>query len=143
MQLPSKNIYTIYEGTTLIVEWYYTEDGHMPGYEYYRTLNEDEKVRFFQIVKYYADGPLGTILPRTLLNIEDNEHKIYALKPFSRRFFFFTVGGGKIIITNGYQKSSQKMTKKGKEKLKIAIKYRYNYLERIEGGIYYEKDSTG
>ena len=122
-----------------MVEWYYTEEGRMPGYEYYQTLSEDEKIRFFQIIRYYADSPLGTIVPKTHLNIEDREHKIYALKPYRRRFFCFTASGRKVIIANGYLKASQQMTKKDKEKLKIAAKYRWDYLKRIGGGEYYEK----
>lgn len=140
MIYPPKNEYTVYCGITFIVEWYYTIDSKIPGYEYYKTLSEDEKVRFAHIVKYYADSPLGTIIPKTLLNIEDKEHKIYAFKPYKRRFFNFVVEGRKIIITNGYQKSSQKMTKKDREKLLIAIKYKQDYLNRVRGGEYYEKN---
>lgn len=112
----------------------------MPGYDYYLTLSRHEKVRFFELVKYYADSSLGTVIPRTLLNIEDKNHRIYALKPSSRRFFCFTFVGRKLIITNGYRKSSQKMTKKDKERLKTAIKYKNEYMKRVKEGYYYEKE---
>ena len=140
MDRVQKSEYTIYQGSELTVEWYYTKDGKLPGYEYYQTMTQEEKVRFFHIVTYYADTPSGKNLPRTLLNIEDKKNKIYALKPFSRRFFCFTVIGSKLIITNGYRKSSQKMTKKDKEKLKTAITYKEDYLTRTKAGDYYEKE---
>lgn len=132
-------MYTVYQGATFTVEWYYTKSGEMSGYEYYKTLDEHEKVRFFHIIKYYADSSLDTIIPKTLVNIEDKEHKIYALKPYSRRFFCFIVIGRKIIITNGYRKKSQVMAKKDKEKVKISIKHKDDYLSRLKGGDYYEK----
>lgn len=48
------------------------------------------------------------------------------------------ITGKKIIITNAYTKSSQKMRKKDLEKLKMAIQYKENYLKRTERGNYYE-----
>ena len=48
--------------------------------------------------------------------------------------------GGKIIITNAYQKHSRQMTKQDKEKVKITIKYKKDYLKRIKEGTYYAEE---
>ena len=134
------NNYIIYEGPTYTVEWYYTEQGKMPGYEYFLSMAEQAQSRFLYMVKYLADAPRGESLPKTMYNIEDKENQIYAFKPSDERFFSFMFRGGKIIVTNAYRKASRQMTKRGKEKLKTSIKYREDYIRRVKEGLYYEKE---
>jgi len=52
------------------------------------------------------------------------------------RFFNFFYEGGKIIVTNGYRKKSQKVDKK---ELRKAIKMRSLYIKRERKGEYYGK----
>jgi len=134
--------YLIYEGQTYTVEWYYTEQGKIPGYEYFMFMEERAQNRFLYMVKYLADAPPGEYLPKTMYNMEDKEHKIYAFKPADERFFSFMFRGGKIIVTNAYRKDSQQMTKRDKEKLKTSIKYREDYIRRVKEGLYYEKEAN-
>lgn len=54
------------------------------------------------------------------------------------RFFNFTTEGSVVIITNAYHKHSQKMTKQDLEELRIAGRYRQDYLRRGKEGTYYE-----
>ena len=132
--------YIIYKGPTYTVEWYYTEDGEMPAYEYYSKMEEKIQARFLYMVKYLADS-LGKVrLPVTMYNIEDRKEGIYALKPKAERFFNFMYKGGKVIVTNAYRKHSQKMTREGKEKLKIAVKHKKDYLRRVKEGTYYAEE---
>ncbi|MBN1445739.1 MAG: hypothetical protein JW957_06500 [Candidatus Omnitrophica bacterium] len=131
--------YIIYEGQTYTVEWYYTEQGKIPGYEYFLRIEERVQNRFLYMVKYLADAPREEYLPKTMYNIEDKEKQIYAFKPADKRFFSFMFRGGKIIVTNAYRKNAQQMTKQDKGKLKAAIKYKEDYIRRIKEGVYYEK----
>jgi len=130
--------YVIYKGPTYIVEWYYMQDGKMPAYEYFQDMEEKDQDRFLYMVKYFADSSKGTKLPATMYRIEDSTEKIYAFKPRTERLFNFMYKGGKVIITNAYRKHSQKMDKQDREKLKVAIKYKKDYLKRVKEGIYYE-----
>lgn len=128
-----------YEGKSFTVEWYYTEDGKLPALDYYSQLMESEQGRLDYMVKYLADNPIGTRLPETMYRVEDRENKIYAFKPGAQRFFNFMTIGKKIILTNAYQKHSQKMTKQDLEKLGMAVRYRMDYQRRLKEGTYYEK----
>ena len=132
--------YIIYEGKTYTVEWYYTKQGKLPGYEYFLTMKEHAQNRFLYMVKYLADAPHGEYLPKVLYNVEDRKNQIYALKPENERFFSFMFKGGKVIVANAYRKKSQQMTRQNKEKLRISIKYKDDYLCRMKEGTYYEKE---
>ena len=135
---PKREDYIHYEGQRLTAEWYYTVNGNVPGFDYYRDLSRQDRVRLDQIIKHLCDSPFGTILPISLYRVEDRQNKIYALKPRDERFFNFTTEGSKIIITNAYHKHSQQMTKADMECLKIAVAYRHDYLKRLKEGTYYE-----
>lgn len=127
-----------YDGRHFTVEWFYLADGRLPGLEYYRRLPEVDQHKLKLLVVYIADNPHGTHLPVTMYRIEDKANKIFAFKPRSERFFNFMTEGSTIIITNAYQKHSQKMTKQGLEQLGIAVRYRQDYLRRMKEGTYYE-----
>src|SRR5579863_10245143 len=90
--------YLYYAGPTFTVEWYMDPKGRMKAKEYYEALSEDDQERFDELVKYMADSPIGTRLPKNLYNEEDAAHKIYAFKPRAHRFFNFMTIGRKIII---------------------------------------------
>lgn len=137
---PRKEDFVYHVGRVYTVEWYYTISGRMPGVEHYQNLSVPDRARFLQIVKHFCDSPHGTIFPKTLYNIEDHENKIYAFKPNAERFFNFMTVGAKIIVTNAYHKQSQRMRKIDLEGLKVAARYRQDYLTRIKEGTYYEKD---
>src|SRR5687768_12648023 len=113
--------YVVYEGKTFDVEFYYTENWKMPAYEYYQNLSAEVQRRFLMIIEHFANAPLGTILPKAILNIEDKSEGVYAFKPFVHRFFSFFTKGRKVIILNAYQKHSQQMTKADKQILASAV----------------------
>jgi hypothetical protein len=136
---PREEDFLIHRGEYFTAEWYYTHEGRLPGKEFYRELQDPDRRAFFAYVKYLCDSRPGTILPRNMYRIEDASNKIYAFKPRDERFFTFTTVGARVIITNAYHKHSQQMTKLDLEQLRVAIKYRNDYLERIQEGSYYEK----
>jgi len=129
----------IHRGRYFTAEWYYTVDGGLPALEYYNALTETDQDRFDDMIRYLCETRHGTVLPKKLYRIEDHTYKIYALKPRDERFFNFMTIGAKVIITNAYHKHSQQMTKVDMECLKIAIRYKQDYLNRVKEGNYYEK----
>ena len=131
--------YIFYAGLVFTVEWYFDEKGQLAARVYYERLSAEERERFHYMVKYIADAPIGTRLPKTLYNLEDSENKIYAFKPKDHRFFNFMTEGRKIIIVAGYRKHSYQMTKKDLGLLKIAVNRKNDYLSRVKEGTYYER----
>ena len=129
--------YVIYKGPAYIIEWYYTQDGKMSAYEYFKDMEERDQARFLYMVKYLADSSKGIRLPATMYKLEDRAEKVYAFRPGAERLFNFMYKGGKVIVTNAYRKHSQRMNKKDREKLKIAVKCKKDYLKRVKEGTYY------
>ena len=136
MKLPEGH--RIYSGRTFDVEFYVNQQNKMPAYEYYNRLGEDAKRRLLVILGHFADSPFGTILPKSLMNIEDKEAGIYAFKPSIHRFFSCFAKGRKIILLNAFQKHSQKMTKLDREILFGAVLMKEDYERRTLAGKYYE-----
>lgn len=128
-----------YAGKTLTIEWYYTENGTLPGLEYYWRMPENDQERLDYMVHYLADAAPGTTLPKTMYRIEDRKHRIFAFKPRAERFFNFMTMGKKIVIANAYRKHSQGMTRQDLRILQTAVNFRSDYLRRVKGGTYYEK----
>ena len=128
----------IHPGRYLTAEWCYTTEGEMPAQAYYDALAEVDQDRFDDMIRYLCEARPGILLPKTFYRIEDHANKIYALKPRSERFFNFMTAGAKVIITNAYHKHSQQMTKADLESLKIAVRYKHDYLNRVKEGTYYE-----
>lgn len=131
------NVY--YAGSTFTVEWYMDERGRMKAKTYYDGLSNDDQARLDELVRYIAESPIGTRLPRTLYNEEDPENKIYAFKPRAHRFFNFMTIGRKIIILNAYRKHAAAMTKKDLNLLKTVIAAKVDYDHSIKTGTYYDR----
>lgn len=129
----------IHPGRYFTAEWYYAANGRLPALESYDVLPEASQDRFDDMIRYLCDTKPGTPLPKTIYRVEDHAHKIYALKPRDERFFNFMTINAKIIVTNAYHKHSQQMTRADKECLKIAVRYKQDYLARVREGTYYEK----
>jgi hypothetical protein len=129
--------FLVYSGRSFTAEWYYTTEGNIPAYEYYKIMPDTDQGRFRDMIQHFCDRPFGIMLPKTMYRIEDPQNQIYVFKPRDERFFNFTTEGPKVIITNAYHKHSHKMTKADKEKLKVAARYRADYLQRVKEATYY------
>lgn len=135
MRIPKKAEHIFYQGKKFQVEFYFTEKGKIPAKEYLEDTSLNVKVKLAILVKYIAEH--GKLFDIAKFRQVDSKEKIYEFKPVGYRFFSFFYKGGKIIIANAYMKKSQKVSRKDLEKAKIIKK---NYIARVKGGIYYEKD---
>ena len=63
--------------------------------------------------------------------------QIFAFKPQPDRYLCFFVTGKKIIITNAFEKKSQKLPQGEKDS---ALKAKINFESRVKRGTYYEKE---
>jgi len=79
-------------------------------------------------------GDFGKISDITKFRNEGE--KIFAFKSQPERFLSFFYSGKKIVITNGFQKKSQKLPKKEKE---LALRRKTDYESRVTNGDYYEE----
>lgn len=123
--------YIAYQGRKYIIEWYFTEKGDSPAFDYYNTLDKNQRIKLFYLLKRMGD--IGKINDTTKFNNEGD--KIFAFKPKPDRFLCFFERQGKIIITNAFCKKQQKLPKNEKER---ALAYKENYEKRIKEGFYYE-----
>jgi len=131
---PKKEDYIFYLGERFQVEFYFTDIGEMPAKEYLENTPLDVKIKLAALVKYIAEH--GKLFDITKFRQVDPKEKIFEFKPLGHRFFNFFYEGGKIIITNGYMKKSQKVSARDLEKARNMKK---DYIARVRGGVYYEK----
>lgn len=125
--------YIIYVGSVFQLEWYFDENGESEALEYFNQLSEQQQLKFLFLVKRIGD--FGKISNKEQFRNEGD--KIYAFKPQPDRFLCFFFTGKKIIVTNAFQKKTQKLPNNQKEK---AIKYMNAFIQRHEEGKYYEEE---
>ncbi len=120
-----------YQGDELTIEWYFDAQGKSASLQYYRKLSSENKKKLIHL--FYVLGDIGKIFNKEKFRYEGN--KIYAIKSSPNRFLCFFYDGAKIIITNAYEKKSQKMLLREKQK---AVKARIEYIKRCKKDDYYE-----
>jgi phage-related protein len=123
--------YILYNGEAFAIEWYYAPNGRSAAREYYDGLNNRHKEKFLALV--LTMGRTGKILNRQKFNAEGDG--IYAFKPQPDRFLCFFYTGRKIIVTNGFQKKTQKLPRSEKDR---ALSARQDYTNRVEEECYYD-----
>jgi len=123
--------YIAYRGRRFTIEWYFDASGKSPSLEYYLGLSNLERRRVLVLFKRMGD--FGLIMDKTKFRNEGD--KIFAFKPQPNRFLSFFFEGSKIVVTNACRKTSNKLPRNEKNK---AREYRADYIDRINGGVYYE-----
>ena len=113
----------IYKGKFFQIEWYYDSDGKSQPFDYYKSCSLIQKRKFLMLCQRMGD--FGKIMDKTKFRAEGDG--IYAFKPQPDRYLAFFKKGNKIIVTNAYKKSTEKMPKK---EMETAIKNRGDYLRR-------------
>jgi phage-related protein len=116
----------IHAGKKLQIEFYQKTDGEMPAKRYLESLPDRTQAKLLALVRWISDD--GQIYDKEKFRIVNKRERIFEFKPYKYRFFSFFIEEGKLIITNGYKKASQKVSKKD---LKIAIQYKKDYLSRF------------
>jgi hypothetical protein len=134
---PPAEQYVVHKGAYLTVEFYYTEQGRIPALEFYESRAEEEKTRFFNIVRYLGDNPPGTQIPKTMFNMEDNAERIFAIKPYSGRYLGFFTRERRFIIAATFEKQTQKLGARERQHVETAINRKQDYLTRTATRTYY------
>lgn len=123
--------YIAYEGDEFTIEWYYDSKGKSPALEYYQELSQSQKAKLGFLFEMLGDT--GKI--RSEEKFRNEGDQIYAFKPMPDRFLCFFYHGGKVIVTNAFEKKQDKMPAKEKDK---ALKLKADYIKRNKDGSYYE-----
>lgn len=127
-----KKEYIVFKGSEFAIEWYYNSSGKSQALEYMMKLSAPMQQKAFYLFKRMGD--FGKISDKTKFRNEGDQ--IFAFKPKPDRFLSFFVKGKKIIVTNAFQKKSNKLPKNEKSK---ALECRKDYLNRVKEGSYYEE----
>jgi len=120
-----------YEGEEFTIEWYFSPLGKSNALEYYNDLTEPQKEKLFHL--FQRMGDTGSITNKEKFNYEGDH--IFAFKPVPDRFLCFFFEGSRIIVTNAFQKKTQKLPPREKER---ALKAKDDYAKRYKEGTYYE-----
>ena len=113
----------IYKGKIFQIEWYYDAKGNSQPYDYYESCDLSQKRKFLMLCQRMGD--FGKINDTTKFRNEGDG--IFAFKPQPDRYLAFFKKGHKIIVTNAYRKSGNKMPKNEKN---LAVKNMEDYLSR-------------
>jgi hypothetical protein len=123
----------LYKGSVFTIEWYFDERGKSQAKDYYEALAIERRVKFMKLARLM--GEVGKIFDSTKFRNEGDQ--IMAFKPQPDRFLCFFVVGRKIVVTNGFEKKSQKLPSGEKDR---ALKAKVDYEARTKKGTYYEKE---
>jgi phage-related protein len=123
----------IYRGSAFTIEWFFDARGTSPAREYYEMLSVGRRAKFLRLVRLM--GEIGRIFDSAKFRNEGDQ--IFAFKPQPDRFLCFFFTGRKIIVTNAFEKKSQKMPHGEKDR---AMRAKRDFEERTKKGLYYEKE---
>lgn len=137
MQIKSNNKrnYIAFIGKKYTIEWYFDERGKSQALEYFDSLKRDSihvAKKLAYLFEFLADR--GSIRDKTKFRHEGDQ--IYAFKPLDHRFLCFFFHGKKVIVTNGFEKKTDKMPPEEKEK---ALRFEQSYIDRNKLEKYYGK----
>jgi phage-related protein len=124
-----------HQGPKYTLEWYFDAQGKSIALDYFEKMPRARQKKFDYFL--HLMGLMGKILDITKFRHEGDG--IYVFKPQPDRFFCFFVQGEKIIITNAYEKKTDKMSTTDYAK---AQKLRSDYITRYEKGTYYENSNS-
>lgn len=126
--------YTAFKGIKLTIEWFVDHKGYSQPFEYFiksSKLQQDKAMALFEFMANH-----GRMFNKEKFNNEDDD--IYAFKINQDRYLCFFFKGGKIIVTNGFIKKTQKLPPREKTR---ALKTMDDYTKRVKEGTYYDEEN--
>ena len=112
------------------IEYYSKEDGSCPVQEFMESLDIKMRAKLLKLQMLLEQNGNELTEPYSK-HLGDGifELRVQQGNNISRVLYFF-VNGRRIIVTNGFIKKTNKTPKK---ELKLAKRYRANYMERMDG----------
>lgn len=122
-----------FQGEAYTIEWYYDENKFSQAREFFDSLPKERQLA--ALILFRRMGESGKIFDISKFRNEGD--KIFAFKPQPERYLCFFFICRKIIITNGFEKKSQKLPASQKER---ALRAKVDFQRRTNQGVYYGKD---
>jgi phage-related protein len=126
-----KNKFIAYEGDNFTIEWYFDKNDKSAALEYYNELPSGQQSKLKNLFFIFANT--GKIRNEEKFRYEGDQ--IYAFKPTPDRFLCFFYQGGKVIVTNAYEKKTDRMPVREKDR---ALKAKADYIKRCKEENYYD-----
>lgn len=123
--------FIVYKGTEYTIECYWDSVGKSQFLEYFLDLDNEHKKKAFKLFELMGD--IGKI--HNIEKFRNEGDQIYAFKSSPNRYLCFFYKESKIIITNAFEKKTNKIPATEKAK---AIRYKNDYIKRITEGSYYD-----
>ena len=123
--------FIVCQGGKFTIEWYYDDRGKSSALEHFDNLSFEQKKKFAYLIMRMADR--GQICNEEKFRYEGDQ--IYAFKLSPDRFLCFFFKGAKIIITNAFEKKTDKLPLREKER---ALLYKEDYTNHVKKGTYYD-----
>ncbi|MGB8468327.1 MAG: type II toxin-antitoxin system RelE/ParE family toxin [Candidatus Babeliales bacterium] len=123
--------FIVLAGEKFTVEWYVDARGKSSALTYFEELPFERQKKTLQLMRLLAER--GQLFNEQKFRYEGDQ--LFAIKPSPDRFLCFFFDGAKIIITNAYEKKSDKMPPREKER---ALKAKADYIKRVKEGNYYD-----
>jgi hypothetical protein len=130
----------IVDGQVRSFEWFWAEDGSMPGLDDFERLDADVRAQVIGIVRHWADLPPGRRLSETRVNVEHHDPKVFAVKAGRHRFTVVHAGRSVWVVHRRYEKRKTKLDRTGKIVVGTTIKAMQDYARRVADGTYYERE---
>jgi len=94
-----------HDGQEFTIEWYFDDRGKSEALEYFKSLPPQNQKKLVHL--FYLLGDSGKIHSKEQFRHEDDQ--IYAFKPTPHRFLCFFFRDAKVIVTNGFEKKTDKL----------------------------------
>jgi hypothetical protein len=130
----------IHRGVHRAFEWYWAENGIMPGLDAFEKLSLSEQEDFIASLTHWGMIAPGNRPLQTRVNDENDAPKIVGVKARKHRFTAFREDSGTTwIAAFHYLKEGKKRDKTGDRAVAAAVKARRDYIDRVREGTYYER----
>ncbi len=132
----------IHEGIKRVFEWYWNDNGKMPGLDAFERMTAANQDEFLARLEAWGATRLGDRLPPSQLNVESEEPLILAIKVGKLRYPVFHASGSNAWIVCGppYEKQGKKRDIRGDRAIERARRQRQDYHRAVKGLYYYDRD---
>ncbi len=132
----------IHEGAERVFEWYWNDNGEMPGLDAFERMTAANQIEFLARLEAWGNLRLGDRLSPSQLNVELGDPLILAIKVGKLRYPVFHADGSNAWIVCGppYAKQSQRRDKRGDRAIERALRQHQDYHRAVKGLHYYDRD---
>jgi hypothetical protein len=131
---------SIHDGAHRSFEWFWADDGTMPGLDAYEALSKTDQDDFLASIRHWGNIEPGKRAAQSRVNQEHDDPLIVAVKAGKHRFTAFREEAGPAwIICLHYVKRSERRDKPGDRTVRQTIKSHEQYARLVKNGTYYER----